>query len=79
MWDVDDQYVKVGSARLIELIKDDINAINNVYLYKNHSLVLTTDANASQSDVLKFANIIKQKVFNTFNISLEIEPMVISN
>jgi len=79
LWDVDDQYVKVGSARLIELIKDDINVINNVYLYQNHSLVLTTDANASQSDVLKFANIIKQKVFNTFNISLEIEPLVISN
>ena len=77
LWQIDDQYVKVGSARLIELIKDEIDTNSSVSIYKNHSLVLITDSNASQSDVLKFANTIKQKVFNTFNILLEVEPMII--
>ena len=40
---------------------------------------LITDSNASQADVLKFANTIKQKVFNTFNILLEVEPMVVAS
>ena len=79
LWQLDDQYVKVGSARLIELIKDDINTNSSVFIYKNHSLILITDSNASQSDVLKFANTIKQKVFNTFNILLEVEPMVVAS
>ena len=79
LWQLDDQYVKVGSARLIELIKDDIDTNSGVFIYKNHSLVLITDSTASQLDVLKFAETIKQKVFNTFNVLLEIEPMVISN
>ena len=79
LWQLDDQYVKVGSARLIELIKDDINTNSSVFIYKNHSLILITDSSASQADVLKFANTIKQKVFNTFNILLEVEPMVIAS
>ena len=79
LWQLDDQYVKVGSARLIELIKDDINTNSSVFIYKNHSLILITDSNASQADVLKFANTIKQKVFNTFNILLEVEPMVVAS
>ena len=64
---------------IIELIKDDIDTNSSVSIYKNHSLVLITDSNASQSDVLKFANTIKQKVFNTFNILLEVEPMVVAS
>jgi len=79
LWDIDSMYVKVGSARLIELIKNEIQKHENVTIYENHSLVLVTNGKATQSEVLNFAEDIKEKVFEVFNISLEIEPTVIVN
>ena len=79
VWDLDDQYSKIGTARLIELIKDKLPYNKNVGLYKNHNLVLVTNSNASQGDVLNYAYQIKDIVFDTFNIMLEIEPQVVIN
>jgi UDP-N-acetylmuramate dehydrogenase len=76
---LDDQYSKIGTARLIELIKDKLPYNKNVGLYKNHNLVLVTNSNASQGDVLNYAYQIKDIVFDTFNIMLEIEPQVVIN
>tara|TARA_B100000575_G_scaffold259084_1_gene231091 strand:- start:79 stop:1083 length:1005 start_codon:yes stop_codon:yes gene_type:complete len=79
LWDIDSKYVKVGSARLIELIRHDLQKYDNVSIYENHSLVLVTNAKATQEEVLNFAENIKDKVFEVFNISLEIEPTIILN
>ena len=79
LWDIDSNYVKVGSARLIELIRHDLQKYDNVSIYENHSLVLVTNAKATQEEVLNFAENIKDKVFEVFNISLEIEPTIILN
>ena len=78
IWDIDDDLVKVGSARLIELIRNRIPKSANVDIYSNHSLVLTTNGEASQDDVLSYANEIMKTVKNVFNIKLEIEPITIN-
>ncbi|MFL2722208.1 MAG: UDP-N-acetylmuramate dehydrogenase [Gammaproteobacteria bacterium] len=78
IWDVEDGMVKVGSARLIELIQNRLPKSNNVTIYSNHSLVLTTNAKASQGDVINYANEIMKTVKDVFNIKLEIEPIVIN-
>jgi len=78
IWKIDDDLVKVGSARLIELIRNRIPKSANVDIYSNHSLVLTTNGQASQDDVLSYANEIMKTVKNIFNIKLEIEPITIN-
>ena len=78
IWEIDDDLVKVGSARLIELIRNRIPKSANVDIYSNHSLVLTTNGQASQDDVLSYANEIMKTVKNVFNIKLEIEPITIN-
>jgi len=78
IWEIDDDLVKVGSARLIELIRNRLPKSANVDIYSNHSLVLTTNGQASQDDVLSYANEIMKTVKNVFNIKLEIEPITIN-
>ena len=77
IWDIGNDLVKVGAARLIELIKDQILVSNNVSLYHKHSLVLVTNGKANQSEVLLYAKSIQDKVLTTFNIKLDIEPNII--
>ena len=76
-WEVNKTYVKVGAARLIELVKDKIIPSDNVSIYKNHSLVLVTNGRATQNEVLAFASQIQVLISKFFNINLEIEPTVI--
>ena len=76
-WEVDKTHVKVGAARLIELVKDKIIPSDNVAIYKNHSLVLVTNGSATQNEVLAFAGQIQELISKFFNINLEIEPTVI--
>ena len=77
LWKIDENYSKVGAARLIELIKNSLNNYDNVSISSKHNLVLTTNGNASQQEVLKLASEIQSKVKTTFNIDLEIEPRII--
>ena len=77
IWNYDEAKVKVGAARLIELIKKKISIHKNVSLFENHSLVLVTNGQATQEDVITFASEIKDLVYDTFNIKLEIEPNII--
>ena len=51
----------------------------NINIYDKHALVLTTNSKISQDSILDYANQIKSKVLEVFNISLEIEPTIISN
>ena len=78
IWKRNSNNVKVGAARLIQLIKDDLNNHNNVSIYSEHALILISNGKASQKDILNFANNIKEVVMKTFNISLDIEPTVIN-
>ena len=79
IWDIDSKYVKVGAARLIQLIKKDLIEDKNINIYDKHALVLTTNSGISQDSILEYANQIKSKVFDVFNIPLEVEPTIISN
>ncbi|MDA9024729.1 UDP-N-acetylenolpyruvoylglucosamine reductase, partial [Gammaproteobacteria bacterium] len=78
IWELENGLVKVGAARLIQLIKNELPENKNVFLSKRHNLVLTTNGNATQQNVLNFAEAIQTKVKYFFNINLEIEPRVIS-
>ena len=79
IWDIDSVYVKVGAARLIQLIKNDLIKDNNIKIYDKHALVLITNSETSQTNILEYANQVKSKVFEVFNIPLEIEPTIIPN
>ena len=78
IWHHDSDTVKVGAARLIQLVKNDLENFNNVSIYSNHALVLVSNGKATQREILSFANNIKDVVNETFNISLDIEPTVIN-
>ena len=71
IWYHDSDTVKVGAARLIQLVKNDLENFNNVSIYSNHALVLISNGKATQREILNFANNIKDVVNETFNISLD--------
>ena len=77
IWELENNLVKVGAAKLIQLIKNELPEVHNVSISKKHNLVLTTNGKASQQDVINFAKAIQSKVKYYFNINLEIEPRVI--
>jgi len=79
IWSIDEEQVKVGAARLLELIEDLVPVHSEVELYKDHSLVLINKGNASQEDILNFSDILKDKVSEIFNIQLDIEPIIIKS
>ena len=79
MWSIDQDRVKVGAARLLELIEELIPNHSEVELYRDHSLVLINKGNASQEDIINYSKILQNKVFETFNIQLNVEPLIISS
>ena len=79
IWSIDQNQVKVGAARLLELIDDLIPKHSQVELYKDHSLVLINKGNASQEDIINFSQYLQNKVFETFNIQLNVEPLIIKS
>ena len=72
-----DGLIKVGAARLIELIKDKLIPSANVSISDTHNLVLITNGKATQHEVLEFSGQIQSLVKDFFNLDLEIEPTVI--
>ena len=79
IWSIDQNQVKVGAARLLELIDDLIPKHSQVELYKDHSLVLINKGNASQEDIINCSQYLQTKVFETFNIKLNVEPLIIKS
>ena len=77
IWDYDESSVKVGAGRLIELVKGNLKDKTIENLHLNHALVVTNKNNISYEDILDISSDIKDKVFDEFNIHLEIEPTVI--
>jgi len=78
-WDQGDEYTKLSSARLIELIKSDISIPDTLQFYEHHSLVLINNGSASFDEVINLLNQIKSKIYEKFKIELEIEPEIISS
>jgi UDP-N-acetylmuramate dehydrogenase len=77
IWLQGDGLIKVGAARLIELIKDKLIPSANVSISDTHNLVLITNGKATQREVLEFSGQIQSLVKDFFNLDLEIEPTVI--
>ena len=78
-WDQGDEYTKLSSARLIELIKSDLSIPDTLQFYEHHSLVLINNGSASFDEVINLLNQIKSKIYEKFKIELEIEPEIISS
>ena len=78
-WNQDDEYTKLSSARLIELIQSDLSVPDTLRFYENHSLVLINNGGATFEEVINLLSQIKAKIYETFKIELEIEPEIISS
>ena len=77
IWDVDDEKIKLGAGRMIELIKSRFQYNTNVDVYQKHALVIVNKDDAKQQDVLKFVDEIKSLIEEEFSITLEVEPEII--
>ena len=78
-WEQDNGMTKLSAARLIELIKPELIIPKSLRIYECHSLVVINNGKASFDDVTNLLNQIQLKIFNKFNIELEIEPEIISS
>ena len=78
-WEQDNGMTKLSAARLIELIKPELSIPETLHIYEYHSLVLINNGKASFDDVKNLLNQIGIKIFNKFNVKLEIEPEIISS
>ena len=77
IWDHDKSNVKVGAGRLIELIKSSLKKESIDNLHANHALIITNKNNINYDEVLKISLDIQSKVYEEFNIHLEIEPTIL--
>jgi UDP-N-acetylmuramate dehydrogenase len=78
-WEQDNVMTKLSAARLIELIKPELSIPKTLRIYEYHSLVVINNGKASFDDVTNLLDQIGIKIFNKFNIELEIEPEIISS
>ena len=78
-WEQDNGMTKLSAAKLIELIKPELSIPETLRIYENHSLVLINNGKASFDDVKNLLDQIRIKIFNKFNVQLEIEPEIISS
>jgi UDP-N-acetylmuramate dehydrogenase len=78
-WNQDDEYTKLSSARLIELIQSDLSVPDTLRFYENHSLVLINNGGATFEEVINLLSQIQAKIYQKFKIELEIEPEIISS
>ncbi len=70
-------FYKIPAAWLIEKIGFKNKSLGDVGVYTHQPLVIVNNGNASGSDILKFANSIKNSVREVFNIKLEEEVNII--
>ena len=78
-WEQGIGVTKLSAARLIELIKPELSIPETLRIYEHHSLVLINNGEATFNDVKNLLDQIGVKIFNKFNIELEIEPEIISS
>ena len=70
---------KLSAAKLIELIKSELNIPDTLRLHEKHSLVLVNNGGATFNEVVKLLSQIQDKISKQFNIQLIVEPEIISS
>ena len=75
--EIENGFYKIPAAWLIEKIGFKDKSLGDVGVYIHQPLVIVNNGNASGSDILKFANSIKNSVREVFNIELEEEVNII--
>ena len=75
--EIENGFYKIPAAWLIEKIGFKDKSLGDVGVYIHQPLVIVNNGNASGSDILKFANSIKDSVREVFNIELEEEVNII--
>ncbi len=74
---VDDNYSKISAGWLIDNLGLKGYRENKVGTYEKQALVLVNYSDATQTDILDFANMIKNKVKQKYDVELNIEPIII--
>ncbi len=69
--------VKISAAKLIEAVGMKGIIYGNTGTFKNHSLIIINNGNASGSNIYEFSKIIKRKVLSKFNIKLNEEVNIV--
>ncbi len=71
------KYIKIPAALLIDKCKLKGYTIGEAKVYDKQSLIIVNIGNALPKDIFKLINFIKKKVFDKFNILLELEIKII--
>ena len=74
---IDSNNYKIPAAWLIEKSGFKERGNKNVGVYENQPLVIINYGSATGKEILDFANEIKEKIYNNFNIQLEEEVLII--
>ena len=74
---IDSNNYKIPAAWLIEKSGFKERGNKNVGVYENQPLVIINHGSATGKEILDFANEIKERIYNNFNIQLEEEVLII--
>ncbi|CAM3631415.1 UDP-N-acetylmuramate dehydrogenase [Paraphotobacterium marinum] len=77
-YDVDEFYVKIPAAWLIEHSNANKLSVGGACVYEKHALIIINKSNANWFDIFQLARDIKEKVEVFYNISLENEVRFIT-
>jgi UDP-N-acetylmuramate dehydrogenase len=77
VYKLDERRSKVSAGWLIDNLGLKGFRLGNVGVYAKQALVLVNYANATQEEVIAFATMISDKVYQKYQIKLNIEPIII--
>ncbi|MCC7289210.1 UDP-N-acetylmuramate dehydrogenase [bacterium] len=78
-WFLPNDQVKIGAGWLIEELDLKGYVHGHVKVDDNHALVLENTGQASSKELLELRDIIVQRVYEKFQIKLEVEPDIVSS
>ena len=74
---IEDELVKISAGSILEVIEDKINFFGNISLHQSNKLVLVNSNNCTFRDLKRTVKSIQDIVLDEFNISLQVEPILI--
>lgn len=77
MWPMPLDQIKLSAGWLIDNLKLKGFRQGNLAIYEHQALVIVNLGGATKSELLGFAKIIQLKVYETYKISLTIEPIIL--
>lgn len=75
--DKKEKYGKLPAGRLLEEVGAKELSVGGAKVYEKHANIIINDGSATSKDIRELADILKQKVFDTFGITLEDEVVSI--